>query len=259
MEEIPIENFGMVWSTLFGKTEFWSAILGAIVGAVSGGSIAYMVQVKALREGRRQRDEDHNRLQQALGTALLFKMIRVHSNFYDVHKYIEGCFAAAARRGHKGEPWQFVLPLANPPDPVHFSSEEMAMVLGLKNDDVFNLVLPMDIIHNSLIATVKVLSTERKSLTEQLKADKAEGVVLSSTLDRDQDLALRPRMIDVNSLIVSVRADAKRGFEESDQALNDLHEILRDKLGVTYKLKSTVKLKESPAPKGARDPSDPPS
>ena len=239
MEEKLVEIFRTLWSIIPGQTEFWSAILGAVVG----GSIAYMIQVRALREGRRQRDEDHNRLQQALGNSLLFKMIRVHSNFYGVQQHIEDSFAEAARRGHKGEPWQFVRPLANPPDPVHFSSDEMGMVLGLKNADVFNSVLQMDVIHNSLIATVRVLNIERRALTERLKVDEAEGPVLSSTLDKDQVLALRPRMIDVNSLIVSVRADAKRGFEESDQALNGLHEMLRDKLGIAYKLEFRVKPK----------------
>ncbi len=102
MEENVVEILRTLWSVIPGQTEFWSAIFGAVVG----GSIAYMIQLKALREGRKQRDEDHNRLQQALGNALLFKMIRVHSNFYGVHKYIEGCFVEAARREHKGEPWQ---------------------------------------------------------------------------------------------------------------------------------------------------------
>ena len=241
MEEKAVESFGTVWSTMLGETEFWSAIVGAILGAVVGGSIAYMVQVKALREARTQRGEDHKRLQQALGHAVLFKMIRIHSNFHGIHQHFEGCFEKAAQRGSTDEPWQFVLPLANPPDPVHFSSEEMGMLLALKNDDMFNLVLPMDTIHNSLIAAVKVLNTERAALTERLKVDEAEGAALSSTLDRDQTLALRPRMINVNSLIEAIRADAKRGFEESGDALDRLQEVLRDKLGLTYKLESTVK------------------
>lgn len=242
MEEKVVEIFGTLWSVIPGQTEFWSAILGAVVG----GSIAYRIQLKALREGRMQRDEDHKRLQQALGNALLFKMVRIHSNFYGFHRHFEDCFAEAARRGSTDDPWRFVLPLANPPDPVHFSSEEMGMLLALKNHDVFNLVLPMDVIHNSLIATVKVLNTERAALTERLKTDEAEGAVLSSNLDRDQTLALRPRMINVNSLIEAIRANAKRGFEESHEAMSRLNEVLRDKLGLTYKLESTVKLKDPP-------------
>ena len=248
MEEKTVESFGTVWSIMLGQTEFWAAIVGAIVGAVVGGSIAYIIQVRVLREARTQRDEDHKRLQQALGNAVLFKMVRIHSNFYGFHRHFEDCFAEAARRGSTDEPWRFVLPLANPPDPVHFSSEEMGMLLALKNNDMFNLVLPMDVIHNSLIAAVKVLNTERAALTERLKTDEAEGAVLSSNLDRDQTLALRPRMINVNSLIEAIRTNAKRDFEESDEALDCLNKVLRDKLGLVYKLESTVKQKDAPTP-----------
>ncbi|MDP6388571.1 MAG: hypothetical protein QF654_01590 [Alphaproteobacteria bacterium] len=241
MEEKVVENCNTLWSIIFSETGFWSAIFGAIVGAVAGGLIAYMIQVKALREGRNQRDGDHRKLQQALGNALLFKMIRINSNFYGIHQHIEDRFADAAQREFKGEPWQFYLPIANPPDPVHFSSEEMGMLLALKNDDVFNTVLQTDVIHNSLIEVVKVLNAEREALTERFKADESDGTILSSFLDKDQMMALRPKMIVVNSLIEDVRDRAKTDFEESVGALDGLHKVLRDNLGLAYKLESKVK------------------
>ena len=208
MEEKVVEIFGTLSSAILRETAFWSAITGAIVG----GFIAYIVQVKALRERRRQRAEDHERIQQALGNALLFKMIRIHSNFYGMHRHIEECFEEAARREFKGEPWQFLLPLANPPASVHFSSEEMSMLLALKNDDAFNLVVPMDAIHNSLNSTFKVLNTERRALTERLTVDDAEGTAVSGVLDKQQELALRPHMIEVNTLIENMRVHAEEGL-----------------------------------------------
>ena len=241
MEENGVEIFRTLLSIIPSAPEFWSAIVGAIVGAVVGGLIAYMVQVKALHEGRKQRDEDHKRLWQALGNALLFKMMRLHSNFHGIQEHFEESFASAAQRKDRMEPWQFVLPLANPPDSVNFSSEEMGMLLSLKNDDVFNLVLSMDVIHNSLIDAVKVLNTERRALTERITAEEADGAVLSSNLDRDQMMALRPRMIEVNGLIDSIRDHAKRGFKESGAAMYSLHNLLRDELEITYNLESKVK------------------
>src|SRR5262245_42465642 len=59
-------------------TELWAAVIGAIVG----GLIAYFIQVKALREGRQQREDDLRRSNRALGYSLLFKVIKIHSNFY---------------------------------------------------------------------------------------------------------------------------------------------------------------------------------
>ena len=79
------------------------------------------------------------------------------------------------------------------------------MLLALKNDDAFNLIMPMDVIHNSLSEAVKALNTERAALTEQLNTVEVEGVVVSSILDQRQVLALRPRMSNVNSLIEADR------------------------------------------------------
>lgn len=54
-------------------------------------------------------------------------------------------------------------------------------------------------------------------------------------------MALRPRMIVVNSLIEAIRDRAKTDFEESVEALDGLHKTLRDNLGLAYTLESKVK------------------
>lgn len=225
------------------EAPFWSGIIGAVLGAVVGGLIAYAIQVKALREGRRQRDEDRARLREALGNSLIIKMLRIHSNFHHFHRYIEEFFEKAARSGAEGEPWQIVVPLANPPDRVHFSSEELSMLLTLGDADVSNLVIQMDEVHNGLNDAIRVLGAERSALTAQLTAVQAKGVAFTSVLTKEQAVALRPYMQNVNSLIESIRVDAKKGFEESDDALRRLHQLLRDKLGISYKLER----KETPS------------
>jgi hypothetical protein len=231
-----LEAFGAIGSVIPRETEFWSAIIGAVVG----GLIAYIIQITALREGRKQRNEDRTQVQQAQAHSLLFKMVRIYSDFYGIHQHVEDCFATAAKRGLKGEPWQFLLPLANLPDPIHFSAEEMGMLLALKNNDVFNFVVSMDIVHNSIIDAFKVLNIERRALTERLPAGEVEGTTVSGILDKDRMLSLRPRMIEVNSLIESIRTEAKKGFDESSQALDHLQKVLREKLKLTYKFESKI-------------------
>jgi len=242
MEEKLIEIFTTLWSIIPHGTEFWSAIIGAIIG----GTIAYIGQIRTMHEARTLRDEDRRRVQQALAYALLFKMFRIQSNSWTIHQYFEGCFNEAARkRGDKGEPWQFIQPLADPPDHVHFSSEEMAMLLALKNNDVFSLVVSKDVAHNSLNDIIKLLNTEHRALTEQLKPEKAEGHVLSGNFDKDQLLALRPQMITVNRLIEAIQIKAKKNVDESGAAFCRLQEVLREELGLCYKLECTVESKDS--------------
>ena len=81
-----------LWSQ---QSEFWSAIAGAVVGSVVGGAIGYLVQIKALREGRRQREEDRKQAQQAQGRALLIKVGRIISNCYGTQRHFEGWFERA--------------------------------------------------------------------------------------------------------------------------------------------------------------------
>ena len=123
--------------SLLSSKEFLSAIFGAIVG----GMIAYAVQIKALREARNIREQDRKQVQQALGNSSIFKMIRIYSNASQIQQYIEECFKEAERDNFKGVPWRFVRPLANPPSDIHFSPDEMGMLLSLKDNDLFNLVV----------------------------------------------------------------------------------------------------------------------
>ncbi len=112
------------------------------------------------------------------------------------------------------------------------------MLLAQKNDDVFNRILSLDVVHNSSVEALKVLNVERRQLTERPKAQKAEGSVLSGTISDDEMLNLRPRMIEVNSLINDLRAGSKKNCEESLDALESLANLLREKLQLTYKLES---------------------
>ena len=205
-----------------------------------GGLIAFGVQLIALTDARTQREGDRRLTQQALANSLLFKMIRIYSNFHGIRGHIERCFEEATKKGFRGEAWQFVMPLANPPDHVHFSSDEMGMLLSQKDDDVFNVVVEMDVIHNSLIEALKVMQTLRMDLAHQLVPEEFEGNKVSGVMSTAEAMKLRPKMIEVNMLIDQVRAMATRDFAECGIALERLHVLLRRTLGLSYKLTKKI-------------------
>ena len=112
------------------------------------------------------------------------------------------------------------------------------MVLGLKDNEVFNKVVDLDVIHNSIIEAAKVMSSERRALGERLKADEAKGAMLSGNLDKAAYFALKPHMIEVNSLIEAIRNNAKRDAAESFLAMKSLHKLFKERLGLTYDVES---------------------
>src|SRR3546814_10422982 len=123
--------------------EFWAAIIGAIIG----GLIALGIQLLALRAAKNQRLEEAAERKKALAHALLFKMAKILSNLENFKEYLQGPLKIANEAKLEREPWELIQPLANYPDPIQFSTDEMAMLLSLKNDDLFNEILSMDQVH----------------------------------------------------------------------------------------------------------------
>lgn len=214
------------------STEFWSAIIGAIVG----GLMVLGAQMLALWADRKQRREDYKRAQQALAASLLFKMVRIHADYGGVHRYIEECFEEAAKKGMKDEPWRFVVPLASLSTPVHFSSDEMGMLLEQRDDSVFNSMLEADVHFNHFVGGLTTLQPMRAALMERIPPEQVTGATGRAVLPPKEYAALRPRMIEVNTLIEQLRVDARDGVKDAERLLDRLQKLLRERLDLPYKV-----------------------
>lgn len=213
------------------STEFWS-VLG---GAVLGGAIAAGIQLIPLKESRRQRKEDREETRKALGHSIFLKMIRIHGNIQELRKSVDNAFIAARAQGFDGKPWHVVRPFANLPDPVHFSTDEMTLISSMEDDELFELLMRMDGIHNGLIKILALYSTERQSLTDQLPA-RMEGDKGRIELSPEERKWFEPKMVALDLLVVDLRKRMEKDYEDSSRALKKLHTALVSKLGFTKKL-----------------------
>jgi hypothetical protein len=207
---------------ILNSTEFWSAIIGAIIG----GLMVLAAQMLGWWADRKQRREDYKRAQQALAASLLFKMMRIHANYGGVHQYIEESFEQAAKKGMHDEPWRFLLPLASLPTPIDFSSDEMGMLLQQKDDAVFNSMLEADVLYNHFVGGITTLQPMRAALMERIPPDQVSGDTGRVFPSPKELTALRPRMIEVNALIEQLRVDARDGVQESEKLLDRLQGCL---------------------------------
>ncbi|MCY4421279.1 MAG: hypothetical protein OXC42_08580 [Gammaproteobacteria bacterium] len=219
--------------------EFWSAIGGSLGGTIGGGLIAYAVQHKALREGRMQRKKDHRLAQQVLGTSLLIKLLKIHSNFHAIHQHFEKALAAERQPDAVYEPWQLIQPFASLPQQVNFTPEELSMLTAIGDFDVFNSVFSMDVVHNAVIDGCEAYRIQRAKLTDMLPVEDVSGYVVVTALTDNQASALQPQMIAVNSVIEELITRVKAGSEESKSALDRTQKLLRDKLELPYSVEVT--------------------
>ncbi len=227
---------------------FSKEFVSAVVGAVVGGLIAFGVQIIALREARSVRDQDRLLARQALAHALLFKMVRIYSNSININRTIESYFAVSSERKLHGDPWTFVLPWANLPERMHFSPDEMGMLLSLKNDDVFNLVMNQDVCHNSLTDIISKFNECRKELTDQLKHEEVDGDKLSGPATPERYMKVAPRIIEVNGLIDGIRKISKRNADEGRQAIFGLQKVFQQQLGLKLQLQFDDDKPATPGP-----------
>ena len=211
-------------------TEFWSAICGAVVGGV----IALCIQLIALRAAKMERNEQKKERRDALGHSIVFKVMRIHSNFYQLHFHLEEAFASVDSQSH-GEPWSFVLPLANTPDDVHFSPDEMSLILSFGSPELTDSLMSLDVVHNSLIDIFETYAGMRADILPLMPAEMVGGVG-KSTLTKEQLKVARPRMVMMNRLISDTRGRAEVDYLESKKAVQDLFKSLNDKLGLKIKL-----------------------
>lgn len=223
--------------------EFWAAIAGALVGAVVGGIITYCIQKLALRDADLQRAEKELKRKKALGHALIFKVSRIHSHFYRFHRHMEEPFEKNPLPGASPEPWQVVQALANSFGEVHFTPDEMTMLLDLKNNDLFNDVVQLDDIHNSAIGLFERFSALRSSLLSQLPATMIGNVGMVA-LPPEQTKLVRPKMVELNELILKMKQESKRNVDEAWSALTRLNSSLNEKLGLGL----TIELKKEGTP-----------
>ena len=105
--------------------DFWSGTYGAIVGSIVGGLIALAGQWVTIRDVRRTRAEDRRMEQQALGHSILFKVMRIHSNFVQIDNHWKECAKIASASVSPPEIWQYLLPLANLPEKIKLENREL--------------------------------------------------------------------------------------------------------------------------------------
>lgn len=184
----------------------------------------------ALKASADQLQKERTERQNALGYALLFKMVRIHSDLANMGKHLEECLGKlATEECTDWEPWQVVLPIANPVEPVHFSTDEMAMLLSLKENDFFNDLASLDLIHNSTIELFRKHAALRESLLEMLPAN-MDGMVGEIALSREKAMYVRPKMVEINGLIGAMYERCIQDTDHAWDVLERLTALLNDKL-----------------------------
>jgi hypothetical protein len=205
----------------------------AVLGAVVGGLISYLLQGQALAATNVQQDSDRREVRKALALSLVFKMIRISSDLNNLGKSILDSMERARKDGITGMPFQIVMPTLPLPDPIRFSPDEMAWVLSV-NNNLFNEMGPLDELHTSTVAIFDLYNAKRSHLLDRLGAE-MKGMVGTTTLTHEQKLWFEPRAAELNQLVELMIQRSQRDTKEAWAAFDKLTAVVSREFNMNLK------------------------
>ncbi|MCW5694693.1 MAG: hypothetical protein KIT48_20230 [Pseudolabrys sp.] len=211
----------------------FSVIGGSIIGAVSSAIISYLIQRKNLSAAREQRAEDRKNMRRATGYSILFKMIKLASSVQNLRDALQVSVELAREQGRRPT-WEVVQPIGPPTENIHFSAEEMALILSL-DDALFNQMAALDDMHNNTAGIFNLYGQKREALTSRLGAVEENGV-LTTMVDRATAEWMAPRALELNGIIQHMIRSSTEDTETAWGALFRLREVLEAKLDIRHRL-----------------------
>ena len=207
--------------------EFWAAIVGAIVGSLSGGFVTWLLQ----RNQDRRQTLDRNK---GLARSLIFKLMRIHSDLHGFKSHVDQC-AANAKRDGIGLGWNSLRAIGNLPERVAFSAEEMGYLLSLGQLDLFDKVLSLDVLHSSTIGMFELYKERRLAVTDALAAS-MEGAIGTSELSDEQMAFFGPKFAELDLLVADISTRVDQDAGESREALQETAIAVRQTLGPKFSI-----------------------
>lgn len=215
----------------FFGSEFWAAIVGAMVGGV----IAYLIQLQALREARKARAQAQEDENKSLGYSLFFKTLTIWNNLAHMKKYVDE--ARKKQIDFKADRLSTVLkPLANVADPIKYDPREMSLLLSLGEAGTLNEILPLDAIHNSILPVWALYAKKRNELHDvvQMHGIDLDSGVANISLPADSKAARL--LFEVNELATALAERADKDEAEARHARDDLLQTIRKRIGLPINL-----------------------
>lgn len=207
------------------ESEFWAALVGAIVG----GAIAFVVQLIVLLEGRRQRAFDAQERKVTLAHTFLFKLVKVRCHYAFLKDLIDRQREVGDQLGGSREPWQYLAEMPTAPPPVVFAYEELNMLVSLGEPGLLNELHLVDEMHNSTLNVLAHYGRVRSELIATFPAD-VEGA--TGWISKEDIKKILPRTTHVNVFAHELIENVEAGDKATDKLLEDVSQAFRKHLKI---------------------------
>ena len=211
--------------------------LAAIFGAVVGGLIAALIQLITLHHTNSKETKRDLEQKQALGRGLLFKLMRIEADLNQINQHLNYCKNNATPDMLK-EPWSYMMPIANLPDPIKISPEEVSLVIGPKNNEILNNLLDLEHVHKSSLSVMRQVGKTKEKVSRKMGRTNYSGTIGIRNVPPKLLSKLRPDMISMSSLVKDAHSRSQRDYDLAQNTLQETNRILSEEICLKFKLRT---------------------
>lgn len=222
-------------STLTGET-FWSAILGALIGAQA----SYSVQKRAVKLAKVEREKSEMDRKRQLALSLLIKIINIHSEFGALKNHVDAAEQKAKKENPPVSIEVTLFPFANLSENICFSHEELTLLIQIESHDLFNKIFLLDKKLNSCLKLWRRYEAARQAVSDNsetnLNLDTGSMDIKFKTTSR-----AAPHYYIAKQIAPELATQTRLGFEESQSCIAEFQKDIREKLDI----RQTIRFEKS--------------
>jgi hypothetical protein len=212
-------------------SEFWAAIAGAVVGAVISGVITVAMQFVAVGAARKERVEEREERLRSLAHSLLIKAGRLYGSLDILHAALQ----EGLNEQLEGRPWQKVQAVGNLPDPIHFTTEELALVASNNWLEAFQLLVAVEEGHKTVVGLWRDYGAYRDGLLELMPPpEEMTGLRGAPSVTREQLIQYGPRMAVLDHMVETLGLDSEINLTNAARLLDLLNPALKKRFKLSF-------------------------
>lgn len=209
---------------------FDSTSVSTLIGGVIGGAMALSAQQLSIEHQKVERSNERKNTDEVLARSALIKLIQIITNIHHIRNHFNQGIVDGRKFGYINDYFRFTRSLSGNLNPISLSELEKSLPLQWKDVELFNSLLSVDWIYNSLAESVKSYNILREELFASLGADALDGILGQTTLNEEQYSRYAPRAAGLADLHTQIVESCKTDFVDAEAALRSFAGACRSHL-----------------------------
>jgi gas vesicle protein len=193
-----------------------SGLVGAVIGAVIGGAISLLLARQASNETAKRDLAAKRERQRAGALRASTKAQQIFTELIATQTLINESIKKADDAGHAdGHLWTKVIAPVGGFRPIAIDTDDLVLFVEAEEFDLVNELLQMSMNHETVCEAAKTYAALRSDLKNHMPAHSVQDQVLGAFLSEEDLKRLRPRFLELDTLITDMVARLPQYIEQT--------------------------------------------